>query len=139
MFADSPIAKGFHPSVDNIRCMTNYGIAPYYKGLLIDSLKKSDCFVVSFDESLNNFVKSCGRVLLLRYSDSDDFTVKFCYYDSRFFNHTNHQDLVKQFSDVMKQLDVNKLLQVFMDGPSVNQISRRNFKREKSRRTASTY
>ena len=73
MFADSPIAKGFHPSVDNIRCMTNYGIAPYYKDLLTDSLKKSDCFIVSFDESLNNFVKSCGRVLLLRYSDSDDF------------------------------------------------------------------
>ena len=58
--------------------------------------------------------------LLFRYFDSDDFTVKIRYYDSRFFGRATHQDLVKQFNDGMKQLDVNKLIQISMDGPSVN-------------------
>ena len=48
------------------------------------------------------------------------FTVKIRYYNSQFFGHTTHQDLVKQFNDGMKQLDVNKLIQISLDGPSVN-------------------
>ena len=88
--------------------------------LLIDSLKKSDCFVVCFNESLNDVLQSCEIDLLLRYFDFDDFTVKICYCDSRFFGHATHQYLVKQCNDGMKQLDVNKLLLIFMDGSSVN-------------------
>ena len=120
MLPHSTITKSFELCGDKIRYMTNYGLAPYLKGLLIDSLKKSDCFVVSFDESLNDALQSCEMDLLLRYFDSNDFTVKIHCYDSRFFGHATHQDLVKQFIDVMKQLDVNKLLQISMDGPSVN-------------------
>ena len=59
MFEDSTIAKSFWLGADKIRYMTNYGIAPYFKGLLIDSLKKSDCFVVYLDESLNDVLQSC--------------------------------------------------------------------------------
>ena len=40
--------------------------------------------------------------LLLRYFNSDDFTVKIRYYDSRFFGHATHQDLVKQFDRGMR-------------------------------------
>ena len=58
--------------------------------------------------------------LLLRYFNSDDFTVKTRFYDSRFFGHATHQDVVKQFNDGMEQLNLNKLLQISMDGPSVN-------------------
>ena len=72
------------------------------------------------DESLNDILQSCEIDLLLRYFDSDGITVKITYCDSRFFVHVTHQDLVKQFNDGMKQLDVNKLLQISMDGPSVN-------------------
>ena len=76
--------------------------------------------VVSFDESLNDVLQSCEMELLLRYFDSDNFTVKICYYNSRFFGHTTHQDLLKQVNDRMKQLDVNKLLQISVDGLSVS-------------------
>ena len=85
--------------------MTNDGTAPYFKGLLIYSLRKNDCFVVSLDESL----QSCEMGLLLRYFDCDDFTVKVCYNGSQFFGHGTHQGLVKWFNDGMEQLDVNKL------------------------------
>ena len=78
----STIAKGFQLGADKIRYMADYGIAPYFKDLLIDSFKKSDCFVVSFDESLNYVLQSCEMGLLLRYFNSKDFTVKVLYYDS---------------------------------------------------------
>ena len=120
MFPDSTIAKSFQLGADKIRYIADYGIAPYFKGLLIGSFKKGDCFVVSFDESLNDVLQSCEMGLLLRYFNSKDFTVKVLYYDSRFFGHVTHQELVKQFNDGMKQLDVNKLLQISMDGRSVN-------------------
>ena len=84
MLPDSTIAKSFQLVADKTSYITNYGIAPYFKGLLIDSLEKSDCFVVSFDESLN-VLQSCEMDSLLRYLISDDFTVKIRYYDSRFF------------------------------------------------------
>ena len=55
-----------------------------------------------------------------RYFYFDGFIVKIRYFDSRCFGHATHQDLVKQLNDKMKHLNVNKLLQIFMDGPSVN-------------------
>ena len=45
MFPDSTIAKSFQLGGDKIRYMTNYGILPFFKGLLIDSLKKIDCCI----------------------------------------------------------------------------------------------
>ena len=95
MFPDSAIAESFQLGSDKIRYITNYGIAPYFKCLLIDSLKKIDYFVVSFDESLNDVLRSCEIDLLLRCFDSEGFAVKIRYYDSRFFGHATHQDLVK--------------------------------------------
>ena len=109
MFPDSTIPKSLQLGEDKIRYITNDGTAPYFKGLMIYSLRKSDCFAVSLDESLQSFEMG----LLLRYFDSDDFTVKFCYYGSQFFCHATHQDLVKQFNDGMEQLDVNKLTSNF--------------------------
>ena len=73
----------------------------------------------------------CEMDLLLRYFDSDDFTVKIRYYDSRFFGYATHQDLLKQFNDGIKQLDVNKLLQISMDGPSVNGNFSKKFQKKK--------
>ena len=87
--------------------------------------------VYPFDESLNDILQSCEIYLLLRYFDSDGITVKIIYCDSRFFVHVTHQNLVKQLNDGMKQLDVNKLLQISMDGPSVKQFSREVSKERK--------
>ena len=120
MLPDSTIAKSFQLGADKIRCMTNYGIATYFKGLLMDSLKKSDCFVVLFDESLNDVLQSFDMDSLLRYFISDDFTVKIRYYDSRFFGHATQQDLGKKINGGIKQLDVNKLIEICMDERSVN-------------------
>ena len=54
MLPDSTIAQSLQLVANKTSYITNYGIAPYFKGLLIDSPEKSDCFVLSFDESLND-------------------------------------------------------------------------------------
>ena len=120
MFPDSEIAKLFQLGPDKIRYMVNFGIAPYFKSLLMDTLKKSECFVVSFDESLNEVTQLCEMDLLVRFFDHLENKVKIRYFDSRFFGHGTHKDLVKQFHDGLKDLDPNKMYQISMDGPSVN-------------------
>ena len=54
MLPDSTIAQSLQLVADKTIYITNYGIAPYFKGCLIDFPEKSDCFVVSFDERLND-------------------------------------------------------------------------------------
>ena len=54
MLPDSTIAQSLQLVADKTIYITNYSIAPYFKGLLIDFPEKSDCFVVSFDERLND-------------------------------------------------------------------------------------
>ena len=72
MLPDSTIAQSLQLVADKTSYITNYGTASYFKGLLIDSPEKSDCFVVSFDESLNDVLQSCEMDSLLRYLISDD-------------------------------------------------------------------
>ena len=83
-------------------------------------LKKSECFVISFDESLNEITQSCEMDLLFRYFDHLTNKVRIRYFDSRFFGHGTHKDLVTQFQEGLKDLDPNKMFQISMDGPNVN-------------------
>ena len=60
MFPDSQIAKSFKLAADKIRYTANFGIAPYFKNLLVDDVKKSDCYVTSFDKNLNAITRWGG-------------------------------------------------------------------------------
>ena len=51
MFPDSDIAKKFQLDPKKVKYLANIGIKPYLKGLLVESIKKSGCFIVSFDET----------------------------------------------------------------------------------------
>ena len=53
MFPDSHIAKSFQLGATKMKYLTNFGIAPYFKSLLVESVKESPCHVLSFDDSLN--------------------------------------------------------------------------------------
>ena len=120
MFPDSKIARSFQLGPDKLRYMVNFGIAPYFKSLLVKRLNETDCYVISFDESLNDMTQSCEMDLLIRYFDCSDDEVKTRFYDSQFFGHGTAKDLQKQFCDALKNLDDNKLFQISMDGPNVN-------------------
>ena len=80
MFPDSNTAKYFKLGPDNkLKYCINFEIVLYFKSLLIDSLKVSECFVISFDESLNYVAHSSEIDLLLCYSDKTNNIVKTCF------------------------------------------------------------
>ena len=58
--------------------------------------------------------------LLPRQLDETDGSVKVRYFDSQFLNHGISYDLQKNFSESLKVLGANKLIQAGMDSPNVN-------------------
>ena len=91
-------------------------MAPYFKSILIENIKGSSCYIVSFDESLNDMTQSYEMELLLRYFDEIYYKVKVRYYDSQFFGHGTSKDIQKQFNNAILDLDTNNLFQVKIDG-----------------------
>ena len=81
---------------------------------------KSEYFVTSFDESLNTTVQECETDLLVRCWDSIKNRVQFQYWNSMFFGHGTHGGLLKKIYEGISGLNTSKLIQISMDGPSVN-------------------
>ena len=71
--------------------MINFRIAPVFKNALTESIKKSEFYVVSFDESLNDNNQNCVVDVLIRYFDADDNKIKTRYLDSHFLGHSTHR------------------------------------------------
>ena len=118
MFPDSAIASSFQLGPDKLKHMTNWGIAPYVKEQLRNNIGKAEDVVVSFDESLNHTTQSMD--LLLRYWNNHDQQGKVRYLDSKFLTHTTNKDLVVEFNKSVDIINLAKIIQVSMDGPSVN-------------------
>ena len=112
MFPDSHIATGFSMSSLKVSYIINHGLAPHFKQILKDGVGKSDCYVVSFDESLNDITQTCQMDILIRYWDIND-NVKVRYWRYSFLGHSTHSDLLKHFNESLSGLDS-------MDGPAVN-------------------
>ena len=102
----------------NLRYFVKFATAAYFKYILIENIKGSSCYIVSFDERLNDMTQSCEMYLLLRYFDEIDYKVKVRYYYSQFFGHGTSKNIQKQFHNAISDLDSNKLFQVRMDGPN---------------------
>ena len=84
MFPDSQIAKSFKLAADKIRYTANFGIAPYFNNLLVDDVKKTDCYVTSFDETLNAITQSCEMDIIIRFSNNSTNRVDVRYWNSNF-------------------------------------------------------
>ena len=70
MFSDSQVAKDFDMGPNKTGYVINYGLAPFFKEQLQDELRKSPCYIMSFDESLNKITQSCQMDLLVRFWNS---------------------------------------------------------------------
>ena len=81
--------------------MTNFVIAPYYKSVLLEKIKESLCFLISYDESLNFKSQTCEMELLARYFDETE-KIKIKYLDSQCLGHDTSGDLKKNFSEWLK-------------------------------------
>ena len=70
MFPDRKTAKSLQVGPEN------FGLAPFFKTFLAKKLKKSEYFVISYDESMNKGTHNCQMDVLIRYFNEDDKQVK---------------------------------------------------------------
>ena len=52
MFPNSNVASAFSMAATKVSYVITHGLATHFKQILKDGITKSDCYVVSFDESL---------------------------------------------------------------------------------------
>ena len=57
MFPDSKIDKNMRLDAGKVKYVINFRIAPVFENALAESIKKSEFYVVSFDESLKDNAK----------------------------------------------------------------------------------
>ena len=81
-------------------------------------LKEAQCYVISFDESLNTELHEEQMDFLVRYFHKDKVTCR--YITSGFRGHTRAEDLKMKFEEGIIELEKKKMLQISMDGPNVN-------------------
>ena len=119
MFPDSEIVKLFSMGPDKLRYVVNHRLAPHFQQILKDNVSQSDCFVMLFDESVNDVTQTCKMDLMIRYWGDGDKKVKVRFWDSRFHGHATYADLLENFNDAVTCLNLSKMFHVSMDGPSV--------------------
>ena len=81
MFPECRTAK-ISLGVDKLRYSCNYGLAPYFRQILTKKVQKSEIYVISFDESLNDSNKKCQMDSIVRYWDCSEQRVKAIYWQS---------------------------------------------------------
>ena len=76
---------------------------------------------------MNEVTQSCQMDVSIRYFDEDDKQVKVRYLDSCFLGYSTNVDLFEQFTNLVNELNPNRILKISMDGPSVNLKFLQNF------------
>ena len=110
MFPDSAIAQKMNCGPTKLSYLICFGIAPYFKQQL---LKEAQCYVISFDESLNTELHEEQMDFLVRYFHKDKVTCR--YITSGFLDHTHPEDLKMKFEEGIIELEKKKMLQISMD------------------------
>lgn len=122
MFEDSAAAKSLALGYTKIAYLIVHGLAPFFRKEILDDISKGDYFVVSFDESLNKISTKEQMDFFLRYWSKKKNEVISRYIGSQFLGHTTAADLLEAFKSEINanSLNLNRILQVSMDGPNVN-------------------
>lgn len=118
MFPDSDLAQAFQCGKTKCSYIVNHGIAPHLKRTLQNKLKNEDSFVVLLDESLNKDIQQKQLDFLIRHWDTDKIVTR--YYSSEFMGHCKADDLLESCVNNVEELGLRKILQVSLDGPTVN-------------------
>ena len=103
MFPDSQLVKSVKLGADKMRYSINFGLAPFFKSLLYEDIKKSCCFVACFDESLNLVTQTCEMDIVIRFFNEWKNLVESRYRNSKFLGHVTAADLVREFENVWRR------------------------------------
>ena len=107
MFPESKITKSLQVGLDKVKYICDFGLTPFFKTVLAEKLKKSEHYVISYDESMNEVTQNCKMDVLIRYFDEDDKQVEARYLNSRFIGHSTNVDLFEQFTNAVNELNPN--------------------------------
>ena len=118
MFPDSSIAVNFQCGERKTAYMASFGIAPYLRDNMKNLITDEQYYVLLFDESMNKPLQEKQLDFHIRIWNGD--SVSTHYYASEFLGHARADDLLQSFTTVTKGLPMKGLLQLAMDGPSVN-------------------
>ena len=120
MVPDSTIAEKFCLQKDKCAHFINYGIEPHFCSILMDNIKDSEFYAISFDESLKTVMQVGQMDFVANFWENVAYKVCTYYLDSIAKGHARHQDLFQHVILVLDSLDLKELLQVSVDGPNVN-------------------
>src|SRR3989441_242053 len=120
MFPDSEVAQKFTMSKTKAAYSIVHGLAPYFREKLDEEIKKCPLFVACFDEAFNRIAQRGQMDIVIRYWSEDNNQVSTRYLTSVFLGHATAADLQAKFLKGLGGLSLPKLIQVSMDGPSVN-------------------
>ena len=137
MFPDSGIAKTFTCGATKCAYLTCFGLAPYFHEQLVDMVRSTACYSISFDECMNRISQNEQMDLIIRYWDGNTNKVAVRYLGSEFLGHATAVDILTHFKQGISRLDPKRLLQVSMDGPNVNLKFYTDLTKER-RRTSAT-
>ena len=120
IFPDSTIAEKFCLQKGKYEYFINYGIVPHFDSFLMNNVKDSAFYAISFEESSNTVIQMGQMDIVVNFWDNVVNEVCTRYLDSTFIGHVRHQDLFEDFISATDSLDLKKPPQVSMDGPNVN-------------------
>ena len=120
MFTDSEIDKKFSLGNTKVSYVIVHGLAPYFHDNVAKVLNDCNYFVACFDEALNHVVQRGQMDVHIRFWNETQGKVATRYLASAFRGHARATDLLEKFKGVFNEKSLSKLIQVSMDGRSVN-------------------
>ena len=112
MFPDSRIASQFSRGEKKCAYLICFGLAPHFKQLLKDVVKKEEAYVLMFDESLNSVCQSKQMDIHIRSWNQDKHEVESRYYTSVFIGHGTADDMLSHFRSDIERIPLKKVYQV---------------------------
>ena len=114
MFPDSRIASQFTCGEKKCAYLICFGLAPHFKQLLKDVVKKEEAYVLMFDESLNSVWQSKQMDIHIHSWNQDKHKVESRYYTLVFMGHGTADDMLSQFRSGIEGIPLKKSLSGWM-------------------------
>ena len=120
MWPNCKEVQSFKCSETKARYLTTFGISPYLERLIRNKTAASSDYVLLFDESLNSELQKKQLDVHVRLWDDELNAVSSRYLGSQLMGHATAKDFTEAIDNITEGISYSKLVQISMDGPSVN-------------------
>lgn len=120
MFPDSNIARKITLGSTKMSYILTFGLAPYFHNNLLRAMLESAKVTVCFDEAFNRISQRGQMDITVKFWNNNTNQVSSRYFGSSFMGHASADCVLQSFKEAVKEIPLEKMLQVGMDGPAVN-------------------